>query len=569
MPPEPTNVIELNCTASVGSVTNEENDGEFGGDVDPFASEIEEDSRESEIGSESSGSSESERCDYEAKEAGDTEDEEDDIEESAGDIMDTESTEAIVDTEDTGDYESADADAGADSAVKVKLFIPMVSADLIELNLRRPSFTIKNVFEALMAAEETAVFDSNGDFIGNVYLNGEKIEGEGFEEEFDLDCEIVMIHNLIKPTEAEAEAEEEDCDEQLLPLTKSGSKSLMSKFKNLWTGKPSVNNETDSSTSITATTHQAGKPKQPSAVFGRPIKDLKRCDSVSLLPEFVSDVLNYLREPTQIQEGLFRLSGNFTKIQEIQEKLDNCNNNSNSNSSGIKSIKLGPADCHNVTSLFKLFLRSLPEPLMTFALYDGWRALGGWTEYPRVAAKIGKFLVKRLPEPNQTVLRELVAFLHLRLSDSEVTRMNACNYGTVIGPNLLWHPQEDRNTRDSTTMGLSLQSSTLASQICTLFLQNYKEIFEDKEEEDKDSTVIFAYAKVLYDYDPEAEAEEDAQSLRENQIVFVTGIEDSFDGWWRGFTLPSKTNDNLVSKFPSNYVQVLQQCPDQELLPHK
>jgi hypothetical protein len=422
---------------------------------------------------------------------------------------------------------------------QVKVFVPMVSLNEILVKVSVP-FNISELLEKLKEEEneeQTTIFDSNDKFNGRIYCNNRIVtdETELIEDE---SAKIILIHNLMRKeyenTEFKVEAE-----------TRTRSKpTLMSKFKNLWTIKEKAK-----------------------------ISIEIKLNSGTLI--FIEQVLNYLRRDEMIQEGLFRLSGTFTRIKSLQDRL-------NSGDSFNADLNLTASDCHNVTSLLKQFLRNLPEPLLTFELYESWQALGDWTGQTEIAVKIANFLVNQLPKLNKKILEDLMKFLNERLKDSEITRMNACNFGTVIGPNLLWHPQEDRQMRDSTTLGLSLQSSTLASQICTLFLQNYNEIFDINT---LHSNPVMAYGKVVYDYSIDDECGVESEScessnslkstvsdeissgesssdgsLRAGQIIFINCIDDSIDGWWLAYF------SNRLSKFPSNYVQVLAQRSDEELI---
>lgn len=439
-----------------------------------------------------------------------------------------------------------------------KVHVPMVSSNEITVEICVP-FTISELLNKLKE-EQATIFDSNEEFNGRIYCNNKRIlknESELIENE---SAKIVLIHNLVS---------EKSEPVQIVPKTKS-KPNFMSKFKNLWTIKEKEKISIDFELENLNLNTETG------------------------IPELIEEILNFLRREEMVQEGLFRLSGTFTRIKLFQDRLN----------SGEKfcDLNLTASDCHNVTSLLKQFLRNLPEPLLTFELYEAWQALGGWTSQPEIAIKIANFLINQLPKLNKKILEELMNFLNERLKDSETTRMNACNFGTVVGPNLLWHSQEDRQMRDSTTLGLSLQSSTLASQICTLFLQNYEEIFG---ETPLYNDPVMAYGKVLYDYGSEcgccqceAEAEgecesgaegegEDgdssigsgdfsinaissnsvdttattfSESLQTGQIIFITRIEDSFDGWWLAYI------SRHLSKFPSNYVQVIAQRSDEELI---
>ena len=481
--------------------------------------------------------------------------------------------------------------------------------------------TLEKVLEKLKN-EFPAAFDSQKTFDfrigGRIYLNGELLvfgadddEIADLKLESELMNELLLIHDLLKITNTPESFETEEFEENGLKEEDNSfveeedheagkilqnkeiaanlnndvnKKSLISRFKNLWTVK-------DRSPKNEPVTLPKIDFKCPTSL------EALKIDEATGLPEFIEDVLNYLggncdasdnnNKNKNIQEGLFRLSGTFTRIKILQDRLD-------STGERLKTFNLGPEDCHNVTSLFKQFLRNLPEPLLSFELYEGWRGLGCWTAFPKVGIRIAKFLIGKLPELNRRVLKALVKFLRNLLDDTEMvqfTRMNAGNYGTVIGPNLLWHSKEDRKSRDNATLGLSLQSSTLASQIFTFILQNYDKIMDDELDVNENERVI-AYGRILYDFDFESDdnIEENGNDnensipniddksenvnlpyLVENQIIFITGIDDFVDGWWRGFIINNykkKNNENTFnsSRFPSNYVEVLGQCDDSEFL---
>lgn len=64
--------------------------------------------------------------------------------------------------------------------------------------------------------------------------------------------------------------------------------------------------------------------------------------------------------------GLYRLSGTTSKVQKLKMVLDR----------DLEAVDLMSdewrMDVNNVTSVLKLWLRELPEPLLTFALYHGY-----------------------------------------------------------------------------------------------------------------------------------------------------------------------------------------------------
>ena len=60
------------------------------------------------------------------------------------------------------------------------------------------------------------------------------------------------------------------------------------------------------------------------------------------------------------KEGIFRLSGRATQVTKLREQLDQ----------GKKVFFSDNMDVHTVATLFKQWLRELPEPLLTWKLFD-------------------------------------------------------------------------------------------------------------------------------------------------------------------------------------------------------
>lgn len=70
-------------------------------------------------------------------------------------------------------------------------------------------------------------------------------------------------------------------------------------------------------------------------------------------------------------EGIFRLSGASSMINQLKEAFDH----SASGGKNLNLCSIPNVDGHTVASLLKLFLRELPDPLLTYALYDAWVAV--------------------------------------------------------------------------------------------------------------------------------------------------------------------------------------------------
>ena len=62
-------------------------------------------------------------------------------------------------------------------------------------------------------------------------------------------------------------------------------------------------------------------------------------------------------------EGIFRLNGNIKKLRELTEQI---------NKNPLKSPDFSIQNAVQLAALMKKWLRELPNPLLTFGLYDMW-----------------------------------------------------------------------------------------------------------------------------------------------------------------------------------------------------
>lgn len=94
-------------------------------------------------------------------------------------------------------------------------------------------------------------------------------------------------------------------------------------------------------------------------VFGVPLKTLVKREKIDV-PHFIEKSINFIREYGTKTEGIFRLSGRQTQIEKLRDQLDQ----------GKKVFFSTGMDVHSVANLFKQWLRELPEPILTWKLYD-------------------------------------------------------------------------------------------------------------------------------------------------------------------------------------------------------
>lgn len=93
-------------------------------------------------------------------------------------------------------------------------------------------------------------------------------------------------------------------------------------------------------------------------------------------------------------------------------------------------------DVHVLASTLKSYLRDLPEPLLTYTLYNEWMDSMRHPEDQRIRAV--QEIIAKLPKANLDNLSYLVHFL-AKLSKNPENKMTSSNIAIVIAPNLLWN----------------------------------------------------------------------------------------------------------------------------------
>ncbi|XP_062421975.1 rho GTPase-activating protein 44 isoform X4 [Pungitius pungitius] len=145
------------------------------------------------------------------------------------------------------------------------------------------------------------------------------------------------------------------------------------------------------------------------------------------------------------EEGLFRVAPSASKLKKLKASLD-C---------GVMDVQEYSSDPHAIAGALKSYLRELPEPLMTFELYDEWIQASNVQDMDkRLQALMA--VCDKLPTDNLNNFRYLVKFLS-KLSDyQDSNKMTPGNMAIVLGPNLLWTHTEPNMTEMMTTLSLQI-----------------------------------------------------------------------------------------------------------------
>lgn len=132
------------------------------------------------------------------------------------------------------------------------------------------------------------------------------------------------------------------------------------------------------------------------------------------------------------EEGLFRLAAGASVLKRLKQTI----------ASDPYSLQDFCSDPHAVAGALKSYLRELPEPLMTFDLYDDWMRAASLKD---LGARLDALqqVCSRLPQENLNNLRYLMKFLAQLANEQEVNKMTPSNIAIVLGPNLLWPPEKE------------------------------------------------------------------------------------------------------------------------------
>ncbi|XP_069503464.1 rho GTPase-activating protein 17 isoform X5 [Ambystoma mexicanum] len=164
--------------------------------------------------------------------------------------------------------------------------------------------------------------------------------------------------------------------------------------------------------------------------FGTPLEEhLKRSAREIALP--LEACVMMLLETGMKEEGLFRIAAGASKLKKLKAALD-CS---------TSQLQEFYSDPHAVAGALKSYLRELPEPLMTFSLYEEWIQAGNIPDPDKKLQGLW-VICNKMPKANLDNFRYLIKFLAQLTHQSDVNKMTPSNIAIVLGPNLLWAKHE-------------------------------------------------------------------------------------------------------------------------------
>uniref|UniRef100_A0A8C9M7K5 SH3 domain binding protein 1 n=1 Tax=Panthera tigris altaica TaxID=74533 RepID=A0A8C9M7K5_PANTA len=165
------------------------------------------------------------------------------------------------------------------------------------------------------------------------------------------------------------------------------------------------------------------------------------------------------------EEGLFRLAAGASVLKRLKQTMA-------SDPRGLQEFCSDPHAVAGACAL-KSYLRELPEPLMTFDLYDDWMRAASLKE-PGARLEALQEVCSRLPQDNLSNLRYLMKFLARLAEEQEENKMTPSNIAIVLGPNLLWPPEKEG---DQAQLDAASVSSIQVVGVVEALIQNADTLF--------------------------------------------------------------------------------------------
>ncbi|XP_041065759.1 rho GTPase-activating protein 25-like [Carcharodon carcharias] len=183
------------------------------------------------------------------------------------------------------------------------------------------------------------------------------------------------------------------------------------------------------------------------------------------VPMIVEQCADFIRQHGLNEEGIFRLPGQDNQVKELRDAFD----------SGERPTFDRDTDVHTVASLFKLYLRELPEPVIPWSQYDNFLACCQlMSSNEEEGRKELMTQLSLLPQVNCNLLSYICRFLHEVQLNSSINKMSVDNLATVFGVNLLRPKIEDPVA--------IMRGTPQVQKLMTILISSHDELFPKHED---------------------------------------------------------------------------------------
>ncbi|GMS84771.1 hypothetical protein PENTCL1PPCAC_6946, partial [Pristionchus entomophagus] len=152
-------------------------------------------------------------------------------------------------------------------------------------------------------------------------------------------------------------------------------------------------------------------------------------DEQRSIPFIIESAINEIQGRGMRVKGIYRTCGVKSKVEEICELFEK--------SRSCSPVDLSSLHPMSLASVVKLYLRKLPQPLLTYQLYEEWLAVADLDSESAQVSSLTR-LLSLLPPPNHSTLKFVLLHLNRVTWFHDSNLMCASNLSVVISPSLGW-----------------------------------------------------------------------------------------------------------------------------------
>eukprot|EP00105_Crassostrea_gigas_P035727 XP_019919875.1 PREDICTED: unconventional myosin-IXa isoform X5 [Crassostrea gigas] len=203
-----------------------------------------------------------------------------------------------------------------------------------------------------------------------------------------------------------------------------------------------------------------------SKVYGVPLASLVSDDHK--IPVIVERLIVAIETHGMFTVGVYRKSGATAKVKQLKQNID-------SGKEDMTAIDIEEYPIHTLTTVLKYFFRELPEPLLTFELYDDFlRTAEIHDEKERVQAMYA--VIEKLPKPNYDLFERLIFHLARIAHNEPLNKMSSNGLAIIFAPALL---RTNKKLQAQDSLNQVPRQTAVIKQIITEQLLKIKETFND------------------------------------------------------------------------------------------
>lgn len=215
-----------------------------------------------------------------------------------------------------------------------------------------------------------------------------------------------------------------------------------------------------------------GNKRKP--VWGQPLSTVARSFGIDDVPIPIVHAIEFLNNKGLRVEGVYRVPGNLRIVDLLKKRYD-----------AGETPDLTEYDAYVISGLVKNYFSSLPDPLMTYELYDSFLSAQALRDRDQRLKSVQALIQSPLmPPENRKTLARLVAHLRIVADNAEHNKMSLANLSIVFGPTLF-------RSVDDNPIKIMTDTPLLTGLVqCLIVEQQF--IFNDKKPETEAPAIIMS-----------------------------------------------------------------------------